>query len=65
MSLELHVADELIAVAKVGPDRITLKESRQVRDGEASLVIRIGRSTKRQQIILSGSNGDDGTVSYW
>lgn len=65
VSLELHVADEIIGVAKVGPDRIVLNESRSVREGEAKLVIKIGDAVRRRRIILNNSNAAEGTVRYW
>ena len=65
MSLELHINSEVIEVAKVGPDRIMLKQPRLLPDGDAKLVIKVGEATTRTHVFLNGGNGDDGTVRYW
>lgn len=64
VSMELHLENEVIGVHKVGPDRIVLCESRLVPVGAAKLVIKIGDSTQRTDIVLSNSNPIDGTVNY-
>lgn len=64
VSLRLHVGEEVLKVAKVGPDRIKLRDKRAVSEGEAVLSIKIGDSEERTNIILSNSNAADGTVNY-
>jgi hypothetical protein len=64
VTLNLHVGDEVLHVAKVGPDRIMLRDQRAVREGDAVLSIKIGDNEKRTNIILKNSNPADGTVNY-
>jgi len=64
VSSKLYVGDEIFNVAKVGPDRIMLRELRAVREGEAMLSITIGDNEERTNILLSNSNAADGTVNY-
>jgi len=65
VSLRLHVGDEILKVASVGPDSIMLRDQRAVREGEAVLVIKIGDSEERTTVILNNSNAADGTVNYF
>jgi hypothetical protein len=64
VSSKLYVGDEVLNVAKVGPDRIMLRDQRAVREGEAILVIKIGDSEERTNVTLINSNAADGTVNY-
>ena len=64
VTLRLHVGDEVLKVASVGPDRIMLRDQRAVREGEAVLVITIGDQEERTNVTLKNSNATDGTVNY-
>lgn len=65
VSLRLHTGNEVLNVAKVGPDRIKLREERAVREGEAVLVIKIGDKEELTNVTLKNSNAADGTVNYF
>jgi hypothetical protein len=67
VSLKLELGDDLILdVAKVGPDRLVLREPHQLAAGPATLLISVGKSTKRQQVVLSPSgDGEAVSVRYW
>jgi hypothetical protein len=64
VSSQLRVGDEVLNVAKVGPDRIMLRDQRAVCEGEAVLVIKIGDREERTNVMLKNSNAVDGTVNY-
>ena len=52
--MELIVDGEYVAVAQVGPDSITLRESREdLVNRMAVLSITVGKWRKRQQIMLT------------
>lgn len=64
VALELRCNDEVIDVAQTGPDRIILRECRELPAGPAELsVIVDGRRTTRA-ITLEATNGPSTTVAY-
>jgi hypothetical protein len=64
VSSRLYVGDEVLNVAKVGPNRIMLRDQRAVCEGEAVLSITISGQEERTNVVLSNSNAADGTVNY-
>lgn len=65
VSLELHVDDEVLSVAKVGPDRIMLSKPQAVRVGAAKLFITIGGVVEEHSIMLHRSDATHGFVWYF
>jgi hypothetical protein len=66
VSLKLHVSGEVIDVAKVGPERIVLKEPRHISSGEAQLEITIGGTRKEQHVVLAPQDLRSlGEIRYW
>lgn len=63
VSLEMHVSGEVLGVAKVGPDRITLENGRVLPAGRAVLVVKVGNSARTQRVTLEEGQAD-GTVRY-
>jgi hypothetical protein len=64
VNLELHVQGQVLAVSKVGPDRLVLEDEGANPRGEATLVISIGKSTKRQQILIDESRCHGREIGY-
>ena len=66
VALEIRVQGEAIDVAKIGPDRLVLREARRLPAGDAELRVTVGGNTTSQQIILSPRADCDSTeVNYW
>jgi hypothetical protein len=67
ISIELFVDGEPVEVAQVGPNTIRLRQPMPGIQGKAAkLVITIGSTRKKQDIILSQcSPTDPSEVSYW
>jgi len=64
VNLELHVQGQVFGLAKVGPDRVVLQDDLPIPRGEATLVITIGKTTKRQSIMIDENRCNGREIGY-
>ena len=65
VTLELHVQGQVLSVAKVGPERLFLRDEKANPRGPATLVITIGDTTERTAIMIDETRCDGREIGYW
>lgn len=65
VTLELHVQGQVLSVAKVGPERLFLRDENANPRGAATLVITVGGTTKQTPIMIDENRCDGREIGYW
>jgi hypothetical protein len=65
VDLRLIVNGETVDVGQTGPDRIMLRQPRELPAGPAELVITVDGKKTTYPIVLQATNGPATVVSYW
>lgn len=66
VDLQLRVGGEVLAVTHTGPDRIILREARELKPEPAELIITVDGESTTYQIMLNPVSGVASRhVAYW
>jgi hypothetical protein len=66
ISLKLIVGADVFDVAKIGRERLVLREPRPLPAGAAVLSVTVGNTTTEQSVVLSPQgDGDCSEIKYW